>query len=378
MNVEDLRPLDEWGHDAMWLDTLHHELHVLLTGETTGYYKDFGTIDGLVRELRRERPERFVVVRAEPRPGRQPRVRRPPAARRAPRRARLRPLRARHSARVHGRGVRRGSGRSSSSPTTSTPRSPRRRARAAAREVERTSGARRRGARSAGRRDVRALEARAARAGAAVPRAARAAPDASAQLDVERRRQARDAHARRRRRSCSTSTRKTRGAATRDARGLAGQRRSRSGATFDGNGTNFALFSEHAERVELCLFDDDGHEERVELTERTALNWHGYLPGVRPRPALRVPRPRRPGRPSRARASTRRSSCSIRTQRRSRRDRGDAASTLPTSPNGDDADLHLDDDRRRGRDAQVRRRSTRASTGRTTTSCVRARRGTRP
>ena len=35
------------------------------------------------------------------------------------------------------------------------------------------------------------------------------------------------------------------------------------GATFDGNGTNFALFSEAAEKVELCLFDDDGTETRV-------------------------------------------------------------------------------------------------------------------
>jgi maltooligosyltrehalose trehalohydrolase len=62
MNHEDFAPLDEWGHDAMWLDNLHHELHVLLTGETTGYFKDFGTIEGLVRELERERPERFVVA----------------------------------------------------------------------------------------------------------------------------------------------------------------------------------------------------------------------------------------------------------------------------------------------------------------------------
>jgi maltooligosyltrehalose trehalohydrolase len=61
MNVEDLRPLEEWGHDAMWLDSLHHHLHVLLTGETVGYFQDFGTIEGLVRELQRERPERFVV-----------------------------------------------------------------------------------------------------------------------------------------------------------------------------------------------------------------------------------------------------------------------------------------------------------------------------
>jgi isoamylase len=54
------------------------------------------------------------------------------------------------------------------------------------------------------------------------------------------------------------------------------------GATWDGGGTNFSLFSEHAERVELCLFDDQGGETRVELTERHALNWHCYLPDVGP------------------------------------------------------------------------------------------------
>jgi isoamylase len=50
------------------------------------------------------------------------------------------------------------------------------------------------------------------------------------------------------------------------------------GATFDGSGTNFALFSEVAERVELCLFDADGTETRAELTEVDAYVWHGYLP----------------------------------------------------------------------------------------------------
>ena len=54
------------------------------------------------------------------------------------------------------------------------------------------------------------------------------------------------------------------------------------GATFDGSGTNFSLFSELAERVELCLFDDQGQETRVDLPESTALCWHGYLPNVRP------------------------------------------------------------------------------------------------
>ncbi|OAN35288.1 glycogen debranching protein GlgX [Microbacterium sp. H83] len=54
------------------------------------------------------------------------------------------------------------------------------------------------------------------------------------------------------------------------------------GATFDGQGTNFALFSEGAERVELCLFDDDGTEQCVPLEEVDAFVWHGYLPSVQP------------------------------------------------------------------------------------------------
>jgi isoamylase len=54
------------------------------------------------------------------------------------------------------------------------------------------------------------------------------------------------------------------------------------GATFDGGGTNFAIFSEVAERIELCLLDDDGVEERVVLPERNGLIWHGYVPRVRP------------------------------------------------------------------------------------------------
>ena len=54
------------------------------------------------------------------------------------------------------------------------------------------------------------------------------------------------------------------------------------GATFDGSGTNFALFSEAAERVELCLLDEDGTERRIEVTEVDAFVWHVYLPSVQP------------------------------------------------------------------------------------------------
>jgi maltooligosyltrehalose trehalohydrolase len=61
MGPDDFRPLEDWGHDAMWLDNLHHELHVLLTGEREGYYAPFGSLEGLVRELTRPEPERLVV-----------------------------------------------------------------------------------------------------------------------------------------------------------------------------------------------------------------------------------------------------------------------------------------------------------------------------
>src|SRR5512134_3148842 len=57
------------------------------------------------------------------------------------------------------------------------------------------------------------------------------------------------------------------------------------GATWDGAGVNFALFSEHATAVQLCLFDSPGETvERVAvpLTDRTNGVWHGYLPDARP------------------------------------------------------------------------------------------------
>ncbi|HTJ15692.1 MAG TPA: glycogen debranching protein GlgX [Steroidobacteraceae bacterium] len=56
------------------------------------------------------------------------------------------------------------------------------------------------------------------------------------------------------------------------------------GATWDGQGVNFALFSEHAEGVELCLFDDRGRRElqRIPLREQTDQVWHCYLPEARP------------------------------------------------------------------------------------------------
>ena len=54
------------------------------------------------------------------------------------------------------------------------------------------------------------------------------------------------------------------------------------GATFDGQGTNFAVYSEVADHVEVCLFSPDGHERRLRLPEVTAFVHHGYVPGVEP------------------------------------------------------------------------------------------------
>jgi len=54
------------------------------------------------------------------------------------------------------------------------------------------------------------------------------------------------------------------------------------GANYDGTGTNFALLSEVATKVELCLFDAAGTEERVELHEVDAYVWHAYIPGIEP------------------------------------------------------------------------------------------------
>src|ERR1700754_2123183 len=58
----------------------------------------------------------------------------------------------------------------------------------------------------------------------------------------------------------------------------------RLGATWDGRGVNFALFSANAEKVELCLFDSLGRREleRIALPERTDDVFHGYLPDVSP------------------------------------------------------------------------------------------------
>ena len=129
------------------------------------------------------------------------------------------------------------------------------------------------------------------------------------------------------------------------------------GAIPTGEGTNFSLFSEHAERVELCLFDEHDQERRIEVRERTALNWHCFLPGVGPgqRYAYRVHGPWDPARGHRFNPAK------LLVDPYAKAIEGpfrwELGNTLPYAPTGaDDADLHLDAERRRGGRPQVRGR----------------------
>ena len=79
MAIGDLRPIEQWGNDAQWEDTLHHAVHVLLTGEHEGYYARYGTVADVARALRARGRAAPGRLRPEPRPGRQSRVRRPAA-----------------------------------------------------------------------------------------------------------------------------------------------------------------------------------------------------------------------------------------------------------------------------------------------------------
>ena len=116
------------------------------------------------------------------------------------------------------------------------------------------------------------------------------------------------------------------------------------GAAWDGRGTNFSLFSEHAERVELCLFDGEDRETRYELRERTAFNWHGYLPGVGPgqRYAYRVHGPYEPE------AGHRFNATKLLVDPYAKAIEGpvrwDLGSVFPYVPGGEDADLFPDDE----------------------------------
>jgi maltooligosyltrehalose trehalohydrolase len=58
--VGNLRPLEEWGFDAQWADEFHHELHVALTGEEQGYFREYGSLGNLAAQYERTPPERLV------------------------------------------------------------------------------------------------------------------------------------------------------------------------------------------------------------------------------------------------------------------------------------------------------------------------------
>ena len=149
------------------------------------------------------------------------------------------------------------------------------------------------------------------------------------------------------------------------------------GATWDGEGTNFSLFTENAAGVSCRLFDDAGAEEHIEITELTAHNWHVLRarasgPASATATASRVPTSRR-----RATASTPTSCSSIPTPRRSRAAcAGTRPTSCPTRPTAPATRTSSATTRTTPRRSRSRSSSTRASTGRATAR--RAGRGTRP
>ena len=356
-----------WGCDAVWADDFHHALRVLLTGDRDGYYAEFGEVAQLAKAFRRPHVHdgSYSTLARAAASARAPTTSRPSASSSSTRTT-TRSATARSATGCPPRRARwprcctllspftpmlfmgEEYGEARAVPVLLRPhrRGDRgRHARGPPARVRRLRRVRRRGGpRPAGPRDVPALEAHAhGRAGGAA-RALRAAARAPAARSAA----ARPAVDLRRARAAGCSVRRgehlvlanfapapgaragrapARAAARHAPRhGRARPRRParRSperccddrdavwpgqpfplGATWDGSGTNFSLFSEHAERVELCLFDGDDEEQRVELTERTAHNWHCYLPGRRPGPALRLPRARPVRARSRATASTR-------------------------------------------------------------------------
>jgi isoamylase len=116
------------------------------------------------------------------------------------------------------------------------------------------------------------------------------------------------------------------------------------GPVWDGQGTNFSLFSENAERVQLCFFDDDENEMRIDVTEHTVFNWHCYVPGIGPgsRYAYRVHGPYDPENGMRFNPTK----LLIDPYAKAIEGAVDyhAANVMPYVPDGEDADLYADDE----------------------------------
>ena len=352
------RELGGYGCDAAWADDFHHALRVLLTGETEGWYGEFDSIALLAKAFRRPHVHDGTYSDVPPAPLRGARRRRarrsassssrPTTTRSATARSatgcRSRRGRSRRSARsCHpsrrccSRARNTASGRrSSSSPTTSTPRSPTRPARAAGASSPRSpSSPATEVPDPQDPADLRALQADPRGRARGPARPARASCCASAASCCRPAMWTTSTFDERagwlavRRGECTLLANFARVAvhvprerteevvlATHEptlepgfvvlpaAVGSAGSLMEvwpgapfPLGATWDGEGTNFSIFSEHAERVELCLFDAERRRD-VRRADRAHVVQLALLPAGRARrPALRLPRPR-PVRPA--------------------------------------------------------------------------------
>ena len=351
---EDRRPIEEWQHDAQWADDFHHALHVLLTGERDGYYEPYGKVADLAHAYGLEPAERLVIcAQNHDQIGN-----RAVGDRLAPSLRRLAAACLLFAPQVpilfmgeeYGETARFQFFTDHDDPAIAEATREGRRRKEFAKFA---SFAGRGRARPAGRLDVRALEAasraRRRRAPRILRRADRASAPASGRGRDHRRRDAANAERSARRHRARRRLREPDGrAASNEAGPLMKVWPGEPfplGATWDGEGTNFSLFSENAERVELCLYDGNGaNETRVELTERTAFNWHCYLPGVGPgqRYGYRVHGPYEPE------AGKRFNAMKLLIDPYAKAIDGvvdhTAANVMPYVPDGEDADLYFDDE----------------------------------
>ena len=292
-SIADDRPLREWGHDARWCDGLHHALHALLTGERDGYYASYGSVEDVARELGR-RPAAAHVVCAQ---DHDQVGNRALGDRLPPELLRLASAVVLFSAHTPILFMGEEYGEQTPFQYFTDHRDPA--AAEAAREGRKREFAAYRGfaarrPRPAGPGHLRAVEALPARAAGrarALPQAAGAAAYAATRRAGE-----------------------CRGNGADDAAGGSGARRRLRGedggaapvkvwpgapfplgAVWDGEGTNFSLFSENAEHVELCLFDGDDNETRLPLGESRRLQLALLPARCRAGSALRLPRPRAVG-----------------------------------------------------------------------------------
>ena len=309
MGPPDFRPLREWDHDAMWLDSLHHALHVALTGRAGRLLRGLRRLDGEHRRRAAPAGGRRASSRAPRTTTRSATARSATGCRDAKRRVAAAVVLFSPFTPLLFQGEE--YGESAPVPVLHRPHRPGHRRRHPAGPAARVRPLRRllrRGARPAGRGGVRALEADAAASRRSCTRACcgcGASCRASWRSTCDEEARTLDCSGAAARR-CARTSRTRPSSSTREA--LARASRSRSARAGTATAPTSRSSPSTPTKVELCLFDERGPRDALRADRAHGLQLARLPRRHRPRPALRLSASTARGRPSRATASTRRSS----------------------------------------------------------------------